>query len=270
MAVFDAPDREGMALLAPTVGLGLAPDPADPAVRIRRIRLSGSGGSARILKLPDQTRARARPRVLKSAQNSPKTPPKRPKKRKNPPELATLKTCQTGSGRHSIRNPSPGAEYEALFHVLLFSAFRLIPVRCFPQSTFPCIPIPGFCAARLELFSHFRGFAALLRNVPIQVPKPGPDRQVAFRCLGIRGQEIWAGPHRRTEETPGSGPSSRHLRRRRRHRAPSSSVTRHVIRRRAIAHRCCGHIMCGRVAPEAPCKAAWCRHRWCQRVMKRE
>jgi len=38
MAVFDAPDREGMALLAPTVGLGLAPDPADPAVRIRRIR----------------------------------------------------------------------------------------------------------------------------------------------------------------------------------------------------------------------------------------
>jgi hypothetical protein len=71
-------------------------------------------------------------------------------------------------------------------------------------------------------FSRFR------RNVPIQVPIIGPDRQVAFRCMGIRGQEIWAGPHRQTEETP-ENPSWRHLRQRRRRRAPSSSVTRHVL-----------------------------------------
>jgi len=83
-----------------------------------------------------------------------------------------------------------------------------------------------------------------------------PDRQVAFRCMSIRGQEILAEAHRQTRGNPRK-PSSWHLRRRRRHRAPSSSVTRHAIRRRVIAHRCCGHIMRGRVAPEAPCKAAW-------------
>ena len=59
-------------------------------------------------------------------------------------------------------------------------------------------PIPCFCSARLALFSRFRVFAALL---PIQVPIIGPERQVAFRCMGIRGQEIWAGPHGQTEET---------------------------------------------------------------------
>ena len=64
------------------------------------------------------------------------------------------------------------------------------------------LPIPCFWSARLALFSRFRVFAGLLLNVPIQVPKIGPDRQVAFRCMGIRGQEIWEGPHRQTEKTP--------------------------------------------------------------------
>jgi len=45
-------------------------------------------------------------------------------------------------------------------------------------------------------FSRFR------RNVPIQVPMIGPDRQVALKYMSIRGQEIWAGLHRQTEETP--------------------------------------------------------------------
>ena len=48
-------------------------------------------------------------------------------------------------------------------------------------------------------FSRFRVFAALL---PIHVPIIGPDRQVAFRCMGIRGQEFLAGPHKKPEETP--------------------------------------------------------------------
>jgi len=26
--------------------------------------------------------------------------------------------------------------------------------------------------------------------------------QAAFRCMGIRGQEIWTGPHRQTEGKP--------------------------------------------------------------------
>jgi hypothetical protein len=95
------------------------------------------------------------------------------------------------------------SQYEALFYVLLFFAF----------STFPMFPIPCFWSARLALFSRFRVFAALL---PIQVPIIGPDRQGAFRCMGIRGQEFWAGPHRQPEETPEER-LWRHLRRRRRH-----------------------------------------------------
>jgi hypothetical protein len=77
-----------------------------------------------------------------------------------------------------------------LFHVLLFSAFP----------TFPMFPIPCFWSARLALFSRFRVFAALLLNVPIQVPIIGADRQGAFRCMGVRGQEILEGPHRQTEK----------------------------------------------------------------------
>ena len=75
----------------------------------------------------------------------------------------------------------------------------------------------------------------LLLNVPIQVPKRRPDK---ISCVQMYGHS-WSGnlgraPH--TDRGNPRKPSSRHLRRRRRHRAPSSSVTRHVIGRRLIAH----------------------------------
>ena len=75
----------------------------------------------------------------------------------------------------------------------------------------------------------------LLLNVPIQVPKMIPD---TISCVQMYGHS-WSGNLGRAPQTDRRNPrkpSSRHLHRRRRHRAPSSSVTRHVIRRRLIAH----------------------------------
>jgi hypothetical protein len=56
----------------------------------------------------------------------------------------------------------------------------------FRVSTFPiaCIPIPRFCLPASRYFEYFLVFAfspRLRLNVHIQVPKIGPDRQVAFR-----------------------------------------------------------------------------------------
>jgi len=80
-------------------GLGLEPDPADPANWIRRIRADIETAG------PDPG-ARG-PRALENAQNSLQLPPKRPKMPENPPDPASGSNCRTGSGRHSIPNPSP-------------------------------------------------------------------------------------------------------------------------------------------------------------------
>ena len=93
------------------IGAGLAPDPAD---RIRRIRPD-------IIETAGQEPGA---RALKSAQISPKTPPKNPRKPKNPPDPATINNCRTGvrTTLDSQSDPCLGDhvgahEVRELFHV---------------------------------------------------------------------------------------------------------------------------------------------------------